>query len=228
MAFTAAGISLGNALEIPFASPVTIFTAPSSSNGSISMIPFARLSTIVTAESVIAGILSTSPEISAFIMSTPMFINVGSCCAIRFTASDRPCPITVDIFITSPFASFIPFANLPRISTPSPAKVSRNGKAISDIEFLSPPALAFNFCILSSNAPSRCSCSPLITTPKASASCPSCLKASEPASMIGFSSCADFPNSSIAKASRSVSFGIFPSASMASQYTSVLFLKEPS
>ena len=168
------------------------------------------------------GAADTRPDTNAISISTPICANSGSLSVIRLSTAAIPSPSADAILDTSPSAAMTALEKSVRIGMPSAARVSRNGNAISDAAFFSPSMPADSTCSLSLNTPSLVTASSDKTKPICSASSPSRLNASDPAPITLLSSWADFPNSCIANASLSVSFCTFPSASIVSQYTSLL------
>ena len=119
-------------------------------------------------------------------------------------------------------------ATLPMLLLAASTRGWKAGIITRPMLFFSAVPVALNFCMESSKAPILSRFSLLNTVPMASASLPRSRQARLPASISGFSSLALLPNSSMAAASRSVGFSIFPRASMASMNTSSLSRRFPS
>ncbi|MPN21334.1 hypothetical protein SDC9_168713 [bioreactor metagenome] len=144
----------------------------------------------------------------------PVSMSVGSSFMTMSMALGIIPAITSPIFPISPPAPATPRVNSPNRSTPFPARFVNIGNRTVPRAFFAPSAPTFRYCNWSSNSPKALSASSLRTYPASLACFPSSCIFSEPASMRGFSSCALFPKSCMAIASRSVSFWIWPSASM--------------
>ena len=252
---TPAGISSGSAAMMPSSSPFTSCMAASASCGMFWIRKSARLRTRFVASSVMGPMLSviavTSDLSRSMAAGSSVLISPGSRCARAPTACVRAPLITgsasVTISATSSSApvtvsssssirpgissgdtpSWRAAATLPMDVVAASTSGLNAGIITRPMEFLRAVPVALNRCIESSKAPIFCRFSSLNTVPMAWASLPRSFHALLPASIRGLSSLADFPNRSMAMASRSASLSILPSASMASQNTSSVSRRLP-
>ena len=251
----AAGISWGSAAISPSASPMISWIALSASCGRLWIRKSASCVTSVVASSVIGPMLAvtalTTLCSSPIAAGSSVVTSPGSLLAIVPTSLVMTSLTTGMAFSTSPITSSSASSTVSSSSSISPgissgvtpscsawatlpmllAAASTSGWNAGIITrpmlFLSAVPVAFIFCMESSKDPILLRFSSENTVPMAAASLPRSLKALLPAWISGFSSLALFPKSAMAAASRSLSFSILPSASIADQNTVSLSSRLP-
>ncbi|MPM74069.1 hypothetical protein SDC9_121054 [bioreactor metagenome] len=171
---------------------------------------------LVAAETSIGRFAARAPPI-ALTMLIPTCTNCGRLPRIMFAIPPTVSLSTTVILLKSPPASTSPEVKSPSSDTPSSASVCSCGRSTVPITRCAASEPCLSRCTESSNAPNFSIVSSLSTAPMRFASSVNAAMPSLPLSISGFKSCALFPKSCIASASRSVSFDTCPSASMASQ-----------
>ena len=251
-----AGISSGSAAIRPSASPLISCTADRASVGRFSIRNLPRLVSRLVASCVIGpmfAVTASTTLCSRFIAAgssvlaragslaarlpmifVSMALSTGmASSAMSITLSSAPVTVSSSSSTSAGISSGATpscraLATLPMLWLAASTSGWKAGISTRPIEFLSAVPVALKRCMESSKAPILARFSSEKTVPMALASLPRSRQALEPASIRGLSSLALLPNSCMATASRSVSFSILPSASMASQKTSSVLLRFPS
>ena len=228
-----AATSFGAAVRMPWASAPTMAPALWPSCSAFAVMASTRLVSSPTP----AGIsMSTSPgSISATVPTMPVTACMAAGIAWRIVpmkpvSTPLALPSTLRmIFSSSPGCRPSARALLTSAMASVAASTSgpKAGATTAPMVFFSPSPVYWNFCMLSSKAPRAERASSPSTPPSWCACLDTSRSASPPAVISGFSSLALLPNSSMARASRWVSFSMAPRASMASANTSSLSRSSP-